>query len=59
VTSLEQELNLSVICYRENEITDLRPRPDQEFHAGDEILVLASLDALQRLQTLNDPEKSA
>ena len=55
VTALEQELDISVICYRANGVTDLRPHPEQALKAGDEILVLASLDALRQLQSLNEP----
>jgi len=54
VTELEQDLDLSVVCYREDGgAADLRPRPEQEMKAGDEMLVLASLDALQQLGTMN------
>jgi Trk K+ transport system NAD-binding subunit len=50
---LEAELDLSVVCYQGIEGADLHPRPDLGLDAGDEILVLASLDTLQRLHDLN------
>jgi Trk K+ transport system NAD-binding subunit len=53
VEKLESELDLSVVCYRGPLITDLHPGPDLSLNAGDEILVLASLDILQRLYDLN------
>ncbi len=50
---LESELDLSVICYQGGEITDLHPTPDLCLGAGDQILVLASLETLQQLNGLN------
>ena len=53
VHKLETELDLSVVYYCGPQIADLHPGPDLSLNAGDEILVLASLDALQRLHNLN------
>jgi voltage-gated potassium channel len=53
VQKLESELDLSVVCYRGEDITDLHPSPDLRLSAGHEVLVLASLEALQRLNDLN------
>jgi voltage-gated potassium channel len=53
IEKLESELDLSVVCYQGGEITDLHPTPDLCLNAGDQILVLASLDTLQQLDNLN------
>jgi hypothetical protein len=53
IAKLESELDLSVVCYQGEQITDLHPGPDLSLCVGDEILVLASLDTLQRLHDLN------
>jgi len=50
---LESELDLSVVCYQGGDVTDLHPTPDLCLGAGDQILVLASLDTLQQLDKLN------
>jgi voltage-gated potassium channel len=53
VEKLEAELDLSVVCYRGEGITDLHPNPGLHLSVGDEVLVLASLETLQRLDKLN------
>jgi Trk K+ transport system NAD-binding subunit len=50
---LESELDMSIVCYQGEEITDLHPTPDIRLDAGDEILVLASMDTLEQLSDLN------
>jgi Trk K+ transport system NAD-binding subunit len=53
VQRLEQELDLSVVCSRSGSCPDLHPRPDLQLGTGDRIIVMATLDALCRLQELN------
>ena len=53
IERLESELDLSVVCYQGGEITDLHPTPDLCLSAGDQILVLASLETLEQLNGLN------
>jgi len=53
VEKLEAELDLSVVCYQGQEVADLHPDPDLCLRAGDEVLVIASLDTLRRLNGLN------
>jgi voltage-gated potassium channel len=55
VEKLEAELDLSVVCYQGEKITDLHPDPDLYLRAGDKILVMASLETLRRLKDLNRP----
>lgn len=56
VSKLESELDISVVYYRGSDRIDLHPSPDLCLSAGDEILVLASLDKLQRLNDLNESQ---
>jgi Trk K+ transport system NAD-binding subunit len=53
IEKLESELDLSVVCYQGGELTDLHPNPDLCLSAGDQILVLASLETLQQLNGFN------
>jgi Trk K+ transport system NAD-binding subunit len=53
IERLESELDLSVVCYQGGEITDLHPTPDLCLSAGDQILVLASLETLEQLNGVN------
>jgi Trk K+ transport system NAD-binding subunit len=53
VQRLETELDLSVVCYQGEMLTDLHPKPDLELAPGDQILVIATLETLQRLNELN------
>jgi Trk K+ transport system NAD-binding subunit len=55
VEKLAAELDLSVVCYRGEKITDLHPDPDLRLTADDKILVIAAIDALRRLNDLNRP----
>jgi voltage-gated potassium channel len=50
---LEADLDLSVVCFWGQELTDLHPDPDLPLSAGDKVLVIASLDTLRRLHDLN------
>lgn len=52
---LEADLDLSVVCYQSQDAADLHPDPDLVMGAGDKILVLASLETLERLNDLNQP----
>lgn len=57
IEQAEAEMDLSVVCYQGQEITDLHPAPDLRLQAGDQVLVLASLEALERLRDLNRPKR--
>ena len=51
--TLEAELDLSVVCYQNKDVTDLHPGPDLVLGPGDRVIVLASLQTLERLKELN------
>jgi len=53
VGRLETVLNLSVIYYRDGATTSLHPDGQAVLRAGDRVLVLAQLEALQKLSKLN------
>ena len=53
IAKLEQELDLSVINYQGTRGNDWHPPTDLCLAAGDKILVLASLEALEQLNALN------
>lgn len=53
VTRLQQAYNLSVVFHRGNQHGDLHPDPAQKLCAGDFLLVLASLEILRQIKTLN------
>jgi voltage-gated potassium channel len=55
VSRLESELNLSVISYETNGSSCFHPDDSQALEAGSRILVLASLETLRKLRTLNAP----
>jgi Trk K+ transport system NAD-binding subunit len=55
IKKLESELDLSVICQQAGEATNMHPEPDLSLEPGAQILVMASLDALKRLDGLNRP----
>jgi Trk K+ transport system NAD-binding subunit len=48
IERLESEMDLSVVYYQGQEGQDLHPRPDQILRAGDKVLVLGTLQALQQ-----------
>jgi voltage-gated potassium channel len=52
---LEADLGLRVICHQVESCPDLHPDPHLELQPGDEVLVMATLDALERLSDLNNP----
>jgi len=53
IAKLEQELDLSIVSYLQNGETHLHPGPSLQLLAGVQILALASLETLERLQELN------
>jgi voltage-gated potassium channel len=53
VGAVEGELDLSVLLYRNAEITDLHPDPERLLAAGDELIVFADLRAFNLLTQLN------
>ena len=53
IEKLEHSLDLSVVSYIEGGITHLHPEPDLILPAGCQLLVLATLDTLQELNSLN------
>lgn len=55
VRQLEEKLDLSVVSYIDGEVTHLHPDPDLRLTAQSKILVLATLETLQRLEELNRP----
>ena len=55
IKRLESDLDLSVICHQLGECMDLHPEPDLILEPGTRILVMASLEALERLSNLNGP----
>jgi len=54
---LEAKLDLSTVCYQGQHVTDLHPSPDLVLGTGDKVLVLASLETLERLKDLNQPAR--
>ena len=52
---LEADLGLRVVCYQVGDCPNLNPDPQLELKAGDKVLVMATLDSLERLDNLNDP----
>ena len=55
IKKLESELNLSVICHQAGECINTHPEPELPLEAGVRILIMASLEALKRLNDLNRP----
>jgi Trk K+ transport system NAD-binding subunit len=51
VERLESEMDLSVVCFQCKGTADLHPTPDQCLSAGDELLVLATLETLRDLNS--------
>jgi Trk K+ transport system NAD-binding subunit len=52
IEKLQDQLQLSVVCHQGAEAADLHPSPDLELNPGDQLLVLASLETLRRLNDL-------
>jgi Trk K+ transport system NAD-binding subunit len=55
IKKLEAEFDLSVVCYQGETTADLHPDPGLDLEAGDKLLVLASLETLERLKDVNRP----
>ena len=53
IGDVEKELDISVIMYKGLEILDAHPAPEITLHAGDCLVVFASLDTLARLRSLS------
>jgi len=53
IEQLEQKLDLSIISYIEQGVTHLHPEPERILQTGCQILALASLETLQKLDALN------
>jgi voltage-gated potassium channel len=52
---LEADLGLRVVCHQVGDCPDLNPDSHLELEPGDEVLVMATLDSLERLNDLNNP----
>ena len=53
---LEAELGLRVVCTQVGACPNLPPDSQRELSPGDEVLVMATLESLERLNDLNSPE---
>jgi Trk K+ transport system NAD-binding subunit len=53
VEKLENEQGLSFVSYQDGDVSILHPEPDQQMKPGATILVIASLETLQKLNKLN------
>jgi voltage-gated potassium channel len=56
IEKLEHNLDLSVISYIEGSLTHLHPEPGLLLTPGSQLLVLATLETLQKLGDLNKPK---
>ncbi|MGA1868807.1 MAG: potassium channel family protein [bacterium] len=54
VKDLEEGLDLSIVYYQGENVSDLHPSPGRCLNAGDKILILAELETLQYLKDLNE-----
>ena len=52
---LETDLGLRVVCHQARDCLDLNPDSHLEVKPGDEVLVMGTLDSLERLNDLNNP----
>jgi Trk K+ transport system NAD-binding subunit len=59
VKTLEQEMEFSMVSYQHGELTDLHPAPDLPVDAGVKLLLLASLETLQKLKKMNEARKES
>jgi voltage-gated potassium channel len=57
IDRLEAEVELTVVSYQHAGEMDVHPHSHHILHAGDALLVLASVQALERLNRLNTPVK--
>jgi Trk K+ transport system NAD-binding subunit len=55
IQELEEKLDLSVVSFIDHQKTHLHPDHSLRLNAGNKILVLATLNTLQRLESLNCP----
>jgi Trk K+ transport system NAD-binding subunit len=55
IEELEKELELRVVCHQVGSCPDLSPDSHLQLKPGDELLVMATLDSLERLNDLNNP----
>jgi Trk K+ transport system NAD-binding subunit len=55
IEKLEKELDLQVVCHQVGACPDLNPDARLGLQPGDEVLVMATLDSLERLNDLNNP----
>lgn len=55
ISDLEQKLDLSVIVHRRGDDVDIHPQGDVALQAGDQVCVFATVDVLDRLRRMNEP----
>jgi Trk K+ transport system NAD-binding subunit len=53
IAQVEKELDITIILHRGSESLDLHPAPDVTLHAGDCLVVFASLDALAGVREMS------
>lgn len=53
VERLEKEMEISIVCYQQGDLTDLHPAPNLPIAPGVKLLLLASLETLQQLKKMN------
>jgi Trk K+ transport system NAD-binding subunit len=53
VQQLEKEVDASVVTHHRDGSTEIHPELQQKLHAGDKVLMLASIETLSRLGTLS------
>lgn len=58
IAQVEKRFDISVILYRGADTLDLHPSPDIALHAGDHLVVFASLEALADLQRMSGEQPS-
>ncbi len=57
IGAVEKELDLTIVCHQGPEGVDYHPPPDTNLAAGDQIVVFATLEALARLNRLNETKR--
>jgi Trk K+ transport system NAD-binding subunit len=55
IEELEKKLDMQVVCHQVGACPDLNPDSHLELKPGDELLVMSTLDTLERLIDLNNP----
>jgi Trk K+ transport system NAD-binding subunit len=58
IQELEERLSLDVVAYIENGVSHLHPNANIKLGTGCQLLILASLESLHRLNKLNRPNES-